>query len=321
MAESGMNCGGRPIPRATSSEVVLRSVRMSSSKTGRETLLPAARWSLPLVFVLLLAACGSPADNTGIGARSIPAANVGAISFNAAPIADAFAAQLAELNNVQSIGETSANGQLPIDSILTFRQSLVLTYFQFFEEERISGRLDAIATLRNQVASYGVMAPWQRARIIGILNGTTAALNKLRLTVGQEQLVDAVAHDRVKINRLRVLTVVLPQARVLVAAYLLDGLASFYAGQQAALQQAIYAWEANGNDGTAAQAALNDLALRIAIMRRYSAAAIAQVGGLSPSGYPGNRSSLTSARGTLASGQIVGGQAAADAVRTRAALR
>lgn len=322
MAHSDINRGGRPIPCATSGRIFLRSTRLSPSKMGRKTLLPAARWSLALGFVLLLAACGNPAPDGVIGAR--PNANVtaGTVSFDAAPIAAAFAEQLAELNNIQSIGETNlANGQLPIDSFLTFRQSLRLAYEQVLDNAYISDRLIAIATLRSQVVSDGALSSWQKARVIGVLDAASAALYKLRLTVAREHLVDAAAHDKVKIFQLRVLTVVLPQARLLMAAYQLDDLAAFYARQQAALQQAIYAWEANGNDGTAAQAAVNDLSLRIATMRRSSGAAIAQVSGLSASGYPGNRSSLISARGALVAGKVAGDQAAADAVRTRAALR
>jgi hypothetical protein len=317
-----MNRGGRPIPCVTSRDVVLRSTRLSPSKTGRETRLPAARWSLALGFVLLLAACQSPADGSGIGARSVPDANASAVSFDASPIAAAFAAQLAALNNIQSIGETTlANGQLPLDSVLTLRQSLHLAYQQVLDNTFIADRLNAIATLRSQVVSDRVMSSWQKARVMGVLDAASAALYKLRLTVAREQLVDAAAHDKVKIFQLRVLTVILPQARLLMAAYQLDDLAAFYARQPAGLQQAIYAWEANGNDGTAAQAALNDLSLRIAVMRRSSGAAIAQVSGLSASGYPGNRSSLISARGALVAGKVAGDQAAADAVRTRAALR
>lgn len=302
---------------------MLFSTRFSPSKFGRETRLPAARWSIALGFVFLLAACGNQAaDGPVIGVRPNAEVNVGAVSFDASPIADAFAAQLAATNSIQSIGETTlANGELPLDSVLTLRQSLRLAYEQVLDNTFISDRLNAISTVRGQVLSDRSTASWQKARVLGVLDGASAALYKLRLKVAREQLVDAAAHDKFYVFKLRVLTVVLPQARLLMAAYQLDNLASFYARQTAGLQQAIYAWEANGNDGTAAQAALNDFVRRIAITRGYSGAAVAQVSGLGASGYPGNRSSLISARGSLVAGKVAGDQAAADAVRTRAALR
>ena len=155
---------------------------------------------------------------------------------------------------------------------------------------------------------------------MGLLDASTASLVKLRATIAREQLVDAAAHDKVKIFQLRVLTLVLPKARLMMAAYQLAHLAALYSSQQGSLQQLIYAAQANGKDATAAQSIVNDLAARVAAMNRASSAAVGLVQGLSASGYPANKPSLLSARSWLVGGKVAGGQAVSDIGRARSAI-
>jgi hypothetical protein len=285
--------------------------------------LPAARWSLALGSVLLfLVACGNP-DTGGavIGARTNADASVATASFDASGIAAKFEADLAQLNRIQSIGETTlANGELPIDSILTFRQSLQLSYLQILGNTLISERLNAISIVRGQVVSDGAMAYWQKNGVTGSLDASTAALAQLQLTIAREQLVDRARHDIFKIGQLRVYGLVLPKARLLIAAYQLNRLGSIYTSQQAALQQQIYAAQAYGKDATAAQVIVNDLSRRVATVTGSYSAALAQLQGLNPSGYPANKHSLTSARSSLVTGKLAADQAAADVARARAAI-
>jgi hypothetical protein len=289
---------------------------------GRETRLPVARWSLALGFVLLLVACGNQAaDGPVIGARPNPDVGTGAVSFDPSPLAAEFEAQLAAINSVQSIGETAlAAGELPIDSVLTAKQSLRLGQLQVIGNALIAERLNAVAGVRGQVAADGLMSSGQKSAVMGLLDASSTGLTQLRLTIAREQLVDGARSDLVKIGHLRVYGLVLPQARMLIVAYQLASLAAMYSAQRASLQQQIYTAEAYGKDGAPAQALVNDLSIRIATVSRSSSGALAQLQGLSPSGYPANRASLISARGSLVVGKVASDQAASDVKRARAAI-
>src|ERR1700693_4667470 len=107
---------------------------------GGRLRMPATRWLVALgCAALLLVAC----DQTGgplIGVRpqaepSAAPSPAGTDQSQTSAIEAMFAAQLDAINNVQAIGEDAlANGQLPIESFLTFRQSLRLAELQTLGE-------------------------------------------------------------------------------------------------------------------------------------------------------------------------------------------
>jgi hypothetical protein len=283
----------------------------------------ATRWLVALGSAgMLLAACGQGTPGgTVVGVRPPAGASVEAAPFDASSIAAEFAAQLAEISKLQSIGDNAAAyGLLPLDSTLTFRQSERLLTRQQQGDSEVVGRLSAISKVRSQVVADPSMSYYQKASLIGTLDGATATLNQMRVTIAREQLPDQIRPDIVKVNKLRIYTVVLPQARMMIAADLLVQIAATDAGRQASLQNMVTTKQACGRDVTAAQSYVSDLAAQITNMRSYSSAALAQVQGLSPDGYPGNKSSILSARSTLVAGQAAADRAAGDADLALAAL-
>jgi hypothetical protein len=286
--------------------------------------MPATRWLVTLGCAgLLLVACGQEAagGQPVIGVRPPTEVIGGPATFDASSIALEFASQLTEIDKVQSMGDDpGAYGLLPIDSTLTFKQSQRLLYRQQQGDSEVASRLRAIATVRSQVFADRLMSYYQKASLIGTLDTAIATLDQMRVTIAREQLPDQIRNDVDKVYKLRIGTVVLPRTRMIIAADLLVQLAAIYANQQASLQQQIYTAQAYGKDVTAAQAAVNDLAGRISAINGYRQAALYQLQGLDPAGYPANKYLLRGARGSLVAGKSAGDQAAVDVARARAAL-
>jgi hypothetical protein len=285
--------------------------------------MPATRWSVVVCCAaVVMVGCGQQSASAPvIGVRSQNAAAAGAGTFDVSPIAAEFAAELAADTNVQAIGEDKlAAGELPIDSVLTLRQSERLANEQLLGSKLVSQRLNDIAKVRAQVNADPAISYSQRSYTLGLLDTSAAAVAQMGVTIARDQLVDQAHIDVRRLAALRVDGLVLPLARKLVAAYDLARLAASYASQHDSLQQQIYTAEAFGKDASASQGYVNDLARQVAAMNRASANALADVQGLTPAGYPANKPAMNSARLALAGGQAAADQAAYDAGRARALL-
>ncbi len=285
--------------------------------------MPATRWSVAIACAaVLLAACGQQAPGAPvIAVRPQAGSNPGQPSFDPTSIGAEFAAELAADTSVQPIGEDRlAAGELPIDSVLTLRQTERLANEQQLGSSLVSQRLSDIAKVRTQLVSDPAISYSERSYVIGLLDASAAAVAQMGVTIARDQLVDQAHIDVRKLAALRVNGLVLPLARKLVASYDLERLSASYASQQASLQQQIYTAEAYGKDASASQSYVNDLAVRIAAMNRAAIYVLADLQGLSPAGYPGNKPALTSARLALAGGKAASDQAAYDAARARAVL-
>jgi hypothetical protein len=285
--------------------------------------MPTTRWSVAVCCAaMVMVGCGQQsASPPVIGVRPQQAAGADNATFDATSIAAEFAAELAADTNVQPIGEDKlAAGELPIDSVLTLRQSERLANEQLLGSKLVSQRLTDIAKVRAQLVADPAISYSQRSYIIGLLDSSAAAVAQTGVTIARDQLVDQAHIDVRRLAALRVDGLVLPLARKLVAAYDLARLAASYANQEASLQQRINAQEAFGRNPAAAVSYVNLLAARVADMNRASANALADVQGLTPAGYPGNKPAMNSARVALAIGQAAADLAFYDAGRARALL-
>jgi hypothetical protein len=285
--------------------------------------MPATRWSVAVCFAaIVMVGCGQQsASPPVIGVRPQHAASADNATFDATSIAAEFTAELAADTSVQPIGEDKlAAGELPIDSVLTLRQSERLANEQLLGSKLVSQRLGDIAKVRAQLVADPAISYSERSYIIRLLDTSAAAVAQMGVTIARDQLVDQSHIDVRRLAALRVDGLVLPLARKLVAAYDLGRLAASYANQRASLQQQIYTAEAFGKDASASQSYVNDLAVRVAEMNRASANALADVQGLTPAGYPGNKPAMNSARLALAGGKAAADQALYDAGRARALL-
>jgi hypothetical protein len=283
----------------------------------------ATRWSVAVsCAALLLTACGQQtASAPVIAVRAQAATSPVQPTIDASAIAAEFASQLADSTNVQPIGEDKlAAGELPIDSVLTLRQSERLTSIQILGFSLVSQRETSIARVRSQVLADPAVSASEKYALIAVLDTASAAVSQMGVTIANDQLVDKAHSDVRRLAALRIEGFVLPQARLLLGANDLVRLSTLFAAEQVTLQQQIYTAEAFGKNATASQAAVNDLGVRITDMKRASAQALALLQGLTVSGYPGNKGLLISARHALDAGNVAAVQGNNDAARARAAL-
>lgn len=282
--------------------------------------MPANRWLIALACAgLLLVGCGRSTDGVLIGIRAHTEVASVVATFDPSTITAEIDAQLAESDQLTPIHD-SVGGELPLDSTLTPKQRERLATDQQVGFAYVADRLAALASVRGQVVSDPSMQDWQKANLLALLDGASSSLRQIQLKIERDLLVYQARTDKARVLRLRVDSLLIPQARLLITGYLLQRLAVVYAHQKASLQQMVYAAQASGKDVTAAQAAVTDMATRISAINQRSAAGLALLQGLTPAGYPGNKGQLLSARSLLTSGKYAGDQAANDVARARAAL-
>ncbi len=283
--------------------------------------MPATRWLVALgCAALLVAACGQADGGPQIGERpqTIPSPKP-ITTFDTSSIEATFAAQLVDLNSIPSIGEDAlANGQLPIDTFLTLRQSLRLATLQTLGQTLLAERLKAISSVRAQVSLS--LSGYQSANVLGVLDNATAVVSQMQITIAEEQLVDRARADVTRIGTLRIYGFVLPQARLMVAGYLLSQLAALYGGQVGNLQIHVDNAQSLGCNVTTAQAYVNDLSAQSSALRYDGNIIVADVQSLNAAGYPGNKYLLKSAHGPQQAGKNANFRAASDANAARNAI-
>jgi hypothetical protein len=279
----------------------------------------ASAVAVVLALAATVAGCGQPsASGPVIGVRPATSPNSEYFELDPASIADSLHNQLSLANDTNPItGENKlAKGELPIDSLLTLKQSERLSALQQLGNTIIQDRLTAIAALRSQVLTLPP-SPGGHKETVKLLDSATAALHAMQVKIARDQLVDQARADVTAVAALRVYGLLLPQVHMLITAYDLERLAGIYTSQQAALQQDIDNAAAAGAANAPAQQAVDDLAAQITIMNRVSRSAMQVLPGLTASGYPGNRQQLADISANLKAARSASDQAANDILQAK----
>ncbi len=283
--------------------------------------MPATRWLVALgSAALLLAACGQADSGPLIGVRpqTVPSP-VSVQPFDTTSIEATFAQQFVDLNNIQAINEGAlAAGQLPIDTFLTLRQSLRLATLQTVGQQLLVARLTAISVVRSQVNQN--LSGYQAGNVFAVLDNATAVVKQMQITIANEQLVDRARADFIRIGALRIIGFVLPQARLMVAGYLLGRLGAIYRSQVATLTQQISDVQSLGCNITDSQAYVNDLSAQSSALSYDGNIIVANVQSLSAAGYPGNKYVLKASHGPQQAGKNANFRAATDGTAARNTL-
>jgi hypothetical protein len=231
--------------------------------------MPGARWLVALAFAGLLGVgCTQQEGGAVIGVLATPATSPAApAALDTSAIEAGLVAQVAQFANVPTVQEGPlAPGQLPLDTLLTFKQQLRWAYIETTALGHIDHQLTMIAQAISRAASDGHIASWQRGTIIGNLDSAAAQLRQLRATIATDQLVYQTRADLSKVWRLHIPSRVVTADREMLSAYDLMGLAAIYANAMVPMPQEILSEQSNGCDITTAQNYVNSLSAHIGAM-------------------------------------------------------
>jgi hypothetical protein len=227
---------------------------------------------------MLLAACAQQETAAVIGVRPHAEVIATPIAFDPTTIQAGLTAQLADSKDFTAIQEgTLAPGQLPIDTFLSVRQQERWAYWQSFGLTECDKRLVALAFVRSQVASDGLIGSYQKGAIIGLLDNAIAQVSQLRTKIAYDQLVDQTKKDVASVFSLRVGRLVLPRAKEMLSAYDLGALAVIYADAMVNWPAEILNAQSLGCDVSTAQYYVTALSAQIGALRYYSSAMLGDV--------------------------------------------
>ncbi len=164
------------------------------------------------------------------------------------------------------------------------------------------------------------LADGQKYQIVYLLDSAAGGLRSMQVKIAGDTLVDVARADVKKVAAFRVYGLLLPQCHMLIAAYDFQRLVGVYSTQMSTLQTQIDRAAAGGTPVPAAQAAVNDLGAQIVLINKYSTLAISVLPRLAPSGYPGNRGTVTAIRNELNAASTASTSASADVQAAKTAL-
>jgi hypothetical protein len=290
--------------------------------------MPATRWLVALgCAALLLAGCARQEGSAVIGVPPQPDISPASPApFDPSSIEVGLAQQLADSTaSLPVIQEQAlAAGQLPIDTLLSARQQERWAVFVSTGLAQVDQRLAALASTRSRVLSDPLVSYYQKATITSLLDSARARVIQMQAKIGNDQLVDQTRVDVRNLAKLYIFGLVLPQAKLMLAAYQLSQLGYIYANQvanpQHGLQQQVNNAQSLGCDITTAQAYVNDLSAQSAALRYDGNIMLGDVQSLNAAGYPGNKYLLKSAHGPQNAGKNANIRANADGSRIRAEI-
>ncbi len=167
-------------------------------------------------------------------------------------------------------------------------------------DTEIDRRLGTLTTLKGVVTDAKHLTDADRQALLGQINADTTGLTALRTKIDNDtDLATLRADVRSIVTAYRVYVLLEPQVRLVRAADASVDLAEYFDDLATRLQSRIDAAKGAGKDVTAAQAALDDMIAKVADAKAKATPIPGQEIPLTPAGYPANRPTLVSARGTL----------------------
>jgi len=285
--------------------------------------MPATRWLVALgCAALLLAGCARQEGSAVIGVPRQPDISPASPApLDPATIEAGLAQQLVDSTNLPAIQEQAlAAGQLPIDTLLTARQQGRWAVKTSIGLAMIDSRLAALAATRSRVLSDPLVPYYQKGTIISLLDSATASVIQMQTKIGYDQLVDQTRKDVRTLAKFYIMSLLLPQVRLMQAAYQLSQLGYFYANQVAALTQQIADVQSLGCNITTAQNYVNDLSAQSSALRYDGNIILGNVQSLNAAGYPGNKYLLQGSHGPQQAGKNANLRAGSDGSAARSTL-
>jgi len=164
-------------------------------------------------------------------------------------------------------------------------------------DAQVDRRLATIADLERVIDQARDLTGAHRGTLHQLLAGDRSGLQALRAKIDADGDAATLRSDCHKIvTDYRIYVLVAPKVRLVIAADRVAAIAARFDQLAPKVQSRIDAAKARGQDVTALQSALDDAKAKVADARSKTAGLADQVLALDPGGYPGNRSTLQSAR-------------------------
>ena len=178
----------------------------------------------------------------------------------------------------------------------------------------IQRRLNEIERLTTLVNGATHLSSANRSALLSKLSSDTSGLQALDTKIQGDTDATTLRTDLESIvTAYRIYVLVAPQVHLVVASDRVAALIDLGNSIASKIQAKIDAAKGNGKDVKAAQAALDDMKKQLADAAAAIGGVAASVIALTPSGYPGNRTTLLSARSSILSARAHLATARADA--------
>jgi len=164
----------------------------------------------------------------------------------------------------------------------------------------IDRRIATLTTLATRVAASRHLTDTDRARLSKEADNEKAGLTSLKTKINADTDLATLRTDvHAIVVDYRVYVLVVPQVRLTTAADAVLDLSDRFTTLDQRLHDRIARAKAAGNDVAALESALSDAEAKVAAAKQLAVPVPDQLGPLTPAGYPGNRSTLLSARQAL----------------------
>jgi|GEM_PF-6868695 len=199
----------------------------------------------------------------------------------------------------------STNSQLKAPNHL---QSLTVTpqmnRLQQRAQQELTRRLTALQTVQGKINNLKMLSTDQKASLSAQLQNEITSLTMLQTKIQSDTTPQTLRADVQSIlSDYRIFALFLPQLQILIASDKLANITDDLQVIAGKLQTRISTFPLQGNELLPLQNALSDMQSKLANAKQQSQNSANLVIGLTPSGYPGNKSSLQTARTDLQTGR------------------
>lgn len=166
--------------------------------------------------------------------------------------------------------------------------------------EAVSDREATLQAMTTYLNNASDVTPSDRSNLLGQISSDETGLDALNATIQSDTSVTQAHSDAMLIvTDYRVYLLEAPKVHLVIVADTEDSLESTLEGWLPKVQTAINNSGASAAEKAAAQTALNDCTTSLAAAETASSGVSGEVIDLQPTGYPGNKPTLVSARGSV----------------------
>ncbi|HZE86721.1 MAG TPA: hypothetical protein VE090_00805 [Methylomirabilota bacterium] len=171
-------------------------------------------------------------------------------------------------------------------------------------DQEITRRLTSLQNLLTRISEFKKLSTTQKSSLTTQVQAEIAALTTLQAKINADTDTQTQRTDVQSIvQSYRVYALFIPQMQILGAADRMLTVTDNFTTEATTLQTKIDQAKADGKDVTELQPLLTDIQAKIADAKKQAQAAIDAVTPLTPAGYPGNATTLQSARKMLETGR------------------
>lgn len=166
--------------------------------------------------------------------------------------------------------------------------------------KEIDRRIAALTALKTKISGLKKLTADQKADLTGQIQANIVELTALKTTISADTtLADLQKDVKTIVSDYRIFALFMPKVNLLASCDRANEVVDSLTALSAKLQTKVTTAKTAGKDVTALQNSLDDMNSQIATAKTKISGAIAVVTPLDPSGYPGNKTQLQSARSEL----------------------